>query len=215
MSEPTQISTYFKEAMTENRNLTEKQKQILEASLSLFAEKGFANTTTADIAQRAGVAEGTVYKRYANKQELLRAIIQPFLAVVLPRMATEFGAERVNLPFNTLRDFLTSVVTDRMHFVMANISVIKVLFEALMYNVELRNKFKDVATKAIGQIFTPAVTRLKEQHLVADIPNDMVYQLVISTFLGAVYREFLDLSPRDANEQIAFIIDTLDKGLRP
>ncbi len=215
MNEPTAISTYFKEAMTENRNLTEKQKQILEASLSLFAEKGFANTTTADIAEKAGVAEGTVYKRYANKQELLVAIIEPFRDSILPRMATDFGKTRVNLPVNTLREFLTNVVSDRMHFVMGNLSVIKVMMEAILYHPELRINLVGTGAKSIESIFGPAITQLKAKHLIADIPNDMVFQIIVSNFLGALYRVFLGLPARDVDEQVTYIVDALDRGLRP
>ena len=40
---------------------TEKQRRILEAAVEVFAERGFAGTPTAEIAKRAGVAEGTIF----------------------------------------------------------------------------------------------------------------------------------------------------------
>ena len=39
---------------------TEKQQRIIETTIKLFAEKGYANTSTAEIAKVAGVSEGTI-----------------------------------------------------------------------------------------------------------------------------------------------------------
>lgn len=46
---------------------------ILDAALSLFAKYGFSKTTIMDIAQKAGVASGTIYLYYENKEEILKA----------------------------------------------------------------------------------------------------------------------------------------------
>lgn len=50
--------------------LPEKAKDILEAAIPVFAEKGYHDTTVEDIAQKAGVAKGTVYLYFANKEDL-------------------------------------------------------------------------------------------------------------------------------------------------
>ncbi len=49
----------------------QKQKRIINAAISLFAENGFNDTSMLQIARRAGVAEGTVYEYYRSKQSLL------------------------------------------------------------------------------------------------------------------------------------------------
>lgn len=49
-----------------------KQK-ILDVSLELFAERGFAHTRISDIAQRAGAEAPTIYHYFGNKQALYKA----------------------------------------------------------------------------------------------------------------------------------------------
>ena len=51
-----------------------KADLVQEAAKAVFAEKGFNKSTTIEIANRAGVAEGTIYEHYKNKQDLLFSI---------------------------------------------------------------------------------------------------------------------------------------------
>lgn len=50
---------------------TEKYHQILEAAVKVFAEQGFHHTTVAQIAKTAGVADGTIYLYFKNKDDIL------------------------------------------------------------------------------------------------------------------------------------------------
>lgn len=47
------------------------QARIERVALALFAEKGVDRTTIGDIAGAAGIAEGTIYRHYAGKEELI------------------------------------------------------------------------------------------------------------------------------------------------
>ena len=52
----------------------DKRGAILRAATSVFAEKGFFNAKVADIAKAAGVADGTVYLYFKNKDDVLHSI---------------------------------------------------------------------------------------------------------------------------------------------
>jgi AcrR family transcriptional regulator len=60
----------FKEQMVETR-----RTQILMGASQVFAEKGYHQATTKEIAKAAGVSEGTIYNYFANKRDLLVAMI--------------------------------------------------------------------------------------------------------------------------------------------
>ncbi len=57
------------------RTVTITEKQILDAAREVFLEEGFSVKTT-KIAQRAGVSEGTLFKRYATKEALFFAALE-------------------------------------------------------------------------------------------------------------------------------------------
>lgn len=52
------------------------RKQILDASLRLFSEKGFARTSVRDIAQAAGITDAAIYYHFASKRDLFEALIE-------------------------------------------------------------------------------------------------------------------------------------------
>ncbi|MEZ4525529.1 MAG: TetR/AcrR family transcriptional regulator [Desulfobacterales bacterium] len=54
-----------------NNTAGEKYNRILEAAVSVFAEKGFHQATISQIAREAGVADGTIYLYFKNKDDIL------------------------------------------------------------------------------------------------------------------------------------------------
>ncbi len=52
-----------------------KQQAIFKATAELFAEKGYTNTNTKDIAARAGVSIGTLYFNFKDKKQILLAML--------------------------------------------------------------------------------------------------------------------------------------------
>ncbi|WP_026888712.1 TetR/AcrR family transcriptional regulator [Clostridium beijerinckii] len=60
---------------TQKRAL-EKYNRILEAAYKLFNEKGYYNTTTADISNEANVATGSVYAYFEDKKEIYLKVIE-------------------------------------------------------------------------------------------------------------------------------------------
>jgi AcrR family transcriptional regulator len=60
---------------TRERSRIETRRRLIEAGTELFARRGFARTRAADISRRAGVAVGTLYLHFNDKEALLREIL--------------------------------------------------------------------------------------------------------------------------------------------
>lgn len=58
------------------RRADARPAELLAAALDLFVERGYANTRLDDVAARAGVSKGTLYLYYANKEDLLKAVVR-------------------------------------------------------------------------------------------------------------------------------------------
>lgn len=67
---------------TERTRLKKQAKRtaILKAALEEFTENGFAKTRLATVAQKAGVAKGTLYLYFASKEELFAGVVEETLS---------------------------------------------------------------------------------------------------------------------------------------
>src|SRR3954452_18303885 len=54
----------------------ERREQLIEVATKLFAKSGYEATTTAAIAEAAGVTEPILYRHFKSKQELFVAIVR-------------------------------------------------------------------------------------------------------------------------------------------
>ena len=71
-----------------NRN-AEKFQRILDAAVAVFAEKGFFSSRVSDIADRADVADGTVYLYFKSKDEILMTAINTAFDAFMSLARTE------------------------------------------------------------------------------------------------------------------------------
>ena len=63
-----------------------KRSAMIEAGQAEFSQRGYAGTTSKSIAERAGVATGSFYQHFANKDELLHEIGRQRVAVLLENL---------------------------------------------------------------------------------------------------------------------------------
>lgn len=72
------VTTFAKIPRREARSPKSERRieELLALAREVFAERGFAAATTAEIAQRAGVAEATVFSYFGSKRELCIAVVR-------------------------------------------------------------------------------------------------------------------------------------------
>ena len=78
------------------------RQRLIKTALELFTTRGYHDTTTAQIAKKAGIAEGTIYRHFASKQQLVNELYraaQRWAAKVVQETARDLdvGAARAQL----------------------------------------------------------------------------------------------------------------------
>lgn len=71
----------------------ETQKRIVDATFAIAAEKGFEQATTAEIARRAGVAEGSIYNYFRTKDDLLIHMVSEYAGSFLGELSGEVATQ--------------------------------------------------------------------------------------------------------------------------
>jgi len=70
-----------------------KREQILDAALEVFVDRGYYGTAVPQIAERAGVAVGSLYRYYDSKEALVNALYQRWKQAMADALLADFPAD--------------------------------------------------------------------------------------------------------------------------
>ena len=128
----------------------EKRDRILVGAIRAFAAKGFHQTRVSDVAKAAGVADGTIYLYFDNKEALLAAIFDAAMARFLRRGETILSS--IDNPLEQLEILI------RLHF--------EALGEdrelAVVFQIDLRHslQFLQGVSRGILRRYFEAITQI-------------------------------------------------------
>jgi TetR/AcrR family fatty acid metabolism transcriptional regulator len=69
----------------------QRKTEIVEAAVKVFAEKGFFKAKVSDVAKEAGIADGTVYLYFKNKEDLLIYLFENKMGHILMRFNSQLA----------------------------------------------------------------------------------------------------------------------------
>jgi AcrR family transcriptional regulator len=104
------------------RSSSQTRDRLARAALDLFTTRGYHETTTPLIAARAGVAEGTIYRHFPSKEDLLNEI---FRAGVRAFLEPVKNAD----PLRPCRDRLDGIATRWTAVAVANPALVRLVFD--------------------------------------------------------------------------------------
>ncbi len=149
---------------------TETRTRILKSALKLFARNGYDGTTTRDLAEHAGVAEGTLFRHFSNKKAILIEIATQGWIEILTDLLTELsemGSYKA----------VAQVMRRRMLHLHQNADMLKVCFMEAQFHPDLRehiqleviNKMTDVAEAFFQTAMDRGVYRQMNPKLIARV----------------------------------------------
>ncbi|OBQ33520.1 MAG: TetR family transcriptional regulator [Anabaena sp. MDT14b] len=135
---------------------TQTRTRILQAAQRLFAAKGFEGTTTRDLAQTAGVAEGTLFRHFANKKAILVEVATSGWVDLLTDLLTELsemGSYKA----------IAQVMCRRMWNLQKNADIMRVCFMEVQFHPDLRDRIQteviDKMTAVAEAFFQTAIDK--------------------------------------------------------
>ncbi|GAB2487460.1 TetR/AcrR family transcriptional regulator [Alkalibacterium psychrotolerans] len=211
------IFKLFRQKVENNEKLTPKMQDILEASLLLFAEKGYSNTSTKDISRAADVAEGTIFKHFGSKENLLYASILPILSQSLEDLIpADFLKNQEKLNELSFSEFLRYVLPERINFAGNNLKIWKIFLTEYLYQETMRDNLSTLIPDVLIDELSQILSIFKDKDELVDWPNDEILRFIISTVAGYVISQSIGFSSSSNTESdIEHLIQFLEKGLRP
>lgn len=196
---------------------TETQRKILAAALELFAERGFAATTTAAIAKQAGVAEKTIFAHFATKDRLFDATLNPAALELLLPEAIGGVRETLSREWSSVSELFGAFMRNRLAFVRKNPAKLKLIAQALMLHPELAELFVRVFREHLEPRLARVIEGLERAGDIRAVPRSSLVRIVASMTAGYMLTRFV-LRPGpdwDDEAEIETMIDVLANGLRP
>lgn len=111
-----------RDAARRPRSSGQTRERLVRAALELFTTRGYHETTTPLIATRAGVAEGTIYRHFPSKEDLLNEIVRAAVRAFLEPLKSLD-------PARPCRDRLDAVATRWTAIAAREPALVKLVFE--------------------------------------------------------------------------------------
>jgi TetR/AcrR family fatty acid metabolism transcriptional regulator len=181
---------------------------ILRAAVEVFAERGYFGARMCDVADRAGVADGTLYLYFDGKEHLLVSLLEEHMRAFLARARQE--ADGLADP----RDKLRSVVERHLRSLEDDRALARV------FQIELRHSRRFLRQVARGQVaeYLQLLREIIEQGAAsgrfrADVPAEVAARAVFGAVDELVTAWVLASRPRPLAAQGAPLLRVLLDGL--
>ncbi|WP_232312890.1 TetR/AcrR family transcriptional regulator [Paenibacillus sp. P22] len=199
--------------------MTDKQARIIAAAADLFAEKGYASSSTSEIASRAGVAEGTIFRHYKTKKDLLLTIAKPAIIKLLaPFLLREFK-DVLHARYGAYEEFLRAMATNRLQFISQNKRLFKVLLQELPFHPELQQQARETLMPLVLPQLLSVIRKFQDEGSLAPLPPLTVLRLTASGIMGYILAHLVAADRNadgwDETAELEATIAFLAKGLAP
>lgn len=202
----------------EEDKMTDKQIKIVQAAVEMFAEKGYAATSTSEIAQKAGVAEGTIFRHYKTKKDLLISIVTPMMSkLVAPFILRDFH-KVLDTDYDHFEDFLRAVMRNRLEFVVKNAPIVKIMLHEIPFHPELQSQFKAQILPQVADRVARIVTHFQSRGELVEMPPFTLMRLCASVIIGYILTRCLIMPEQEWNDDaeieraVRFIMQGLAKS---
>jgi AcrR family transcriptional regulator len=162
---------------------SDKAESVLVAALDLFVERGFHGTSVPSVAERAGVAAGTIYHYFASKEALVNALYKRWKGEISARVITDFPFDRpVREQFRTIWERMAD-------FALAHPKELAFL-ELHHHGSYLDDESRRIENQTID-FGVEMVKRAQSEQALKSLPPALLVDLANGAFLG-VFRAALE-----------------------
>lgn len=190
----------------------EVQTRILQAAKKLFARQGYDGTTTRELAQEAGVAEGTIFRHFESKKAILIEVATQGWIEILTDLLTELsemGSYKA----------IAQVMRRRMINFHQNADLLRVCFMEAQFHPELRERIQSEVITKMTDVAEAFFQTAMDQGIYRRTNPRIVAQVFLGMFTIAGFsRDTImpaDASPQAMLEMAEGIADIFLNGVLP
>ena len=190
------------ERLFDEEKFTDKQKKIIVAAIESFSEKGYAATSTSEIAKKAGVAEGTIFRHYKTKKELLISIVAPLMTKLIGPIIVNDFHKVLDQPYEKAEDFLRATIENRREVIKKLLPVIKIMIQEIPFQPELKEQFLDQIAKKVFDRILIVIKGYQDKGQLIEMPTLSAARLAISSIFGFLLSRYIFFPDSDWDDEL-------------
>lgn len=196
-------------------DLSEKEIKILESAIKIFSSKGYSAATTKEISQESGIAEGTLFKYFKTKKDLLRGV----MVLTIRKFSSKLVIEPVKKILNSQRDdkslenIIKELLIDRLRLIESIFPMVRVVATEALYHSDVREALRE-------SIINPAIENFevffKEMSAQGLVRNDIDFKTVLRNVLGNIFMLIMQnkvLGDKITDEEIENTVKVIINGI--
>jgi len=185
-----------------------KYKQIIDAAVQVIAENGYHGSQVAKIAKQAGVADGTIYLYFKNKDDILVSVFQEKMGQFVEKISEQIDTE------NKADDKLLKLI--EMHFLQLendhDLAVVTQL-ELRQSDIELRTQINQVLKAYLDVLDAIIQEGIDDRIFHQDLNRRLVRQMIFGTIDEIVTNWVMKDHKYSLVEQAVDVHSLIIKGL--
>ncbi|HKL11966.1 MAG TPA: TetR/AcrR family transcriptional regulator [Halanaerobiales bacterium] len=192
---------------------SEKTKQrILNETIKLMSKKGYASTSTQEIAKNANISEATIYKYYKNKDNLLKTIV----INTIEKLFESSSQEKIPKVIYKNIDkepklLLASLINERLNFFDSHKKELKVIFQEMLINKKVQKYFKNEIWSKMVKVSDEIFNQIKKQSKLKDDIDGYMFRksLFGMIFFTIIFEEILEENQEMNNNKQAVLFSEM------
>ncbi|MFA9558830.1 TetR/AcrR family transcriptional regulator [Evansella sp. AB-rgal1] len=196
--------------------LSEKQITILRAAIDVIAEKGYSSSRTSEIAKKAGVSEGTLFRYFSNKKEIMLALLPLIIHHFFKPIIQQSLARLQDDKKRTLHHELTLLFNQRLTLIDQNEKLLKIIALESIYHPEIKLSVQKFMDETIFPSLEKFIEQQKEFHKLRKVDTKTITRTILSLLIGYLLLSnyFPQLYVRNDNTEVEKMVDILLDGIK-
>ncbi len=166
----------------------ETKSRILKAAQHLFARQGYDGTTTRDLAQAAGVAEGTLFRHFTNKKAILVEVATQGWVELLTELLTELSELSSYRAMNDL-------MRKRMDNLHEHTDLMRVCFMEVQFHADLQERIQTEVIDKMMDVAEAFFQTAIERGIYRPINPQIIARVFLGMFMVSGFNEVTLISP--------------------
>lgn len=183
-----------------------KRQLILESAKMLFSQRGFYNTSIADITKETGLPVGSIYTYFKSKEEIVKTIVEEGWTDLRQRLLEAIA--KVEKPQDKLKVIIDTFLPE----IFNDLNLVNILLSEAISYTRIEEKVEELSELIMGLLQEIA----KDRRVLDGFDKKMMDAALVVFFLGmlaAVKLARLTSLGLQVGDIICFIKYTIEKGL--